>query len=88
MNVVFATHGASVAESLSHLINCAIDIARRLALGRRRPDFAQRHRREYGSTPGTKILCAYLVAADLAQVFVDIVRGNALTLAIAVDILE
>ena len=88
MNVVFATHSASVAEPIGHLINGTIDIAHRFALGRRRPKFTQRQRSMNGAAPSSKILCANVVAADLTQVTVDVVRGDRLALAITVHVLE
>src|SRR2546425_12541202 len=88
VDVVFAAHGARVAEALRHRVDRPDHVALGFAPALRRPQPEKLPRREHRARPGPEVLRREIAPGDLAKIGVHVVRGDRLALAGGVDVLE
>src|SRR6476659_2117026 len=88
MDVAFATDGRGVAKPCGYLLDGIADVALGAGLAVEFLKFLQGHRGEHGAVPGAEILGGDILAADLAQVSIDVRRRDVAILSLIVDILE
>src|SRR6266540_7194858 len=88
VDVVFAAHGARVAEALRHRVDRPDHVALGFAPALRRPQPEKLPGREHRARPGPEVLRREIAPGDLAKIGVHVVRGNRLALAGGVEVLE
>src|SRR5712692_10890 len=88
VDVVFAAHGARVAEALRHRVDRPDHVALGFALALRRPEPEKLPRREHRARPGPEVLRREIAPGDFAKIGVHVVRRDGLALAGRVDVFE
>src|SRR6267142_2679134 len=88
VHVALARDGRRVAELRGDALDRPGDIAFRLAARRAGPGLGQRQRAQHRARPRAEVLGRELVAADLAQVGVDVAGVHAAPRALLVNVLE
>src|SRR5256885_12064543 len=88
MHIAFAANSRRIAKNLRNGLDRSTDIRLRLFLAlelllRIEPDRGQNR-----SCPSPKIFGAEILARDLTQIFVHILRSNLANLAIVIDVLK